>query len=101
MHNFDFAKPSTIADAAKALADKYCGSDGGEPDLGTVAKLSPKDYGVVRAPLADALGIPVKFLDDELKARRHRGDLQGSLAPGRHPFFQSGGDDAAGRGGGR
>jgi 3-hydroxyacyl-CoA dehydrogenase/enoyl-CoA hydratase/3-hydroxybutyryl-CoA epimerase len=35
------------------------------------------------------------------QAGRHRGDLQGSLAPGRHPLLQPGGDDAAGRGGGR
>ena len=75
-------------DEAKRLADKYCSKDGGDPDLAAVAKLSPMDYGAVRTPLADALGIPVKFLDDELKARRHGGD-EDALPPDPEPWPDS------------
>ena len=58
---------------AAELADRYIAKDGSEPDLDrldAIGSLSPADYGRRRADLAEEMGTPLKFLDDEYKARR-------------------------------
>jgi putative DNA primase/helicase len=59
--------------AAAALADKYCSKDGAKPDLEALSKLEPVKYGRVRKEVADRIGTPVKFLDDEIKQRKIAG----------------------------
>jgi putative DNA primase/helicase len=58
---------------AAALADRYIGKDGSEPDLSrldALGSLSPAEYGSRRADLAEEIKTGLKYLDKEYEERR-------------------------------